>query len=83
MSAAGEKILRSIRSLKKDLEEGRPLIVHVPDQVDVRAIRERLGLSRARFAAEQGHRRPEGPARVLLTVIDREPEAVATALAAA
>lgn len=29
---------------------------------------------------EQGQRRPEGPARVLLQVIDREPEAVMRAL---
>ena len=31
---------------------------------------------------EQGRRRPEGPARVLLKVIEHEPEAVRRALAA-
>lgn len=58
----------------------------------VRAIRERLGMSQAAFARmfgisvatlqnwEQGRRRPEGPARMLLRVIDREPEAVRRAL---
>jgi putative transcriptional regulator len=62
---------------------------------DVRAIRRKLGLSQVEFAQrfgfsvgnirnwEQGIRRPEGPARVLLTVIDRDPEAVRRALSAA
>jgi putative transcriptional regulator len=61
-------------------------------EVDVAALRKRLGLSQARFAAtfgfspktvrnwEQGLRHPEGPARILLQVIEREPEAVMRAL---
>jgi len=65
--------------------------VAVPD-VDVRAARERLGLTQPAFAAkfgialptlrkwEQGRRRPDGPARVLLRVIEREPDAVRRAL---
>lgn len=67
--------------------------VHVPTRVDVKAIRGKLGLSQAAFAArfgfpkatvedwEQGRRQPETSARVLLKVIDREPEAVERALA--
>lgn len=59
---------------------------------DVKAIRERLGLSQARFAAlmgvsprtlqnwEQGRRETEGPAKALLRVVDRQPEAVPQAL---
>ena len=59
---------------------------------DAKAIRERLGLSQSRFAAiigvsvrtlqnwEQGRREPEGPAKALLRVVDREPEAVLQAL---
>jgi putative transcriptional regulator len=59
--------------------------VRPPARVDVKAIRRRLGLSQAAFAGrfgfslasvrnwEQGHRRPEGPARVLLRLIQREP----------
>lgn len=55
---------------------------------DIAATRRRLGLSQTEFAAwfgispgtlrnwEQGRRVPEGPARVLLRVIEREPEAV-------
>src|ERR1700680_5178167 len=69
--------------------------VHVPDDVDVMRIRRNMGLTRDAFAMrfglqlgtvrdwEQRKRRPEGAARVLLTVIDKEPEAVTRALAAA
>ena len=65
----------------------------VPDVIDVRAIRRRLGLTQAEFAGrygfaltalrdwEQGRRRPERSARVLLSVIEREPEAVERVLA--
>jgi putative transcriptional regulator len=68
--------------------------VHVPAEVDVKAIRRKLGMTQAAFAAafgfgldavqnwEQGRRRPEGPARAFLKVIDREPDAVRRALAA-
>ena len=63
-----------------------------PIPIDVRAVRQKLGLSQAKFAArfgftaatirnwEQGRTRPDGPARVLLTVIARHPEAVEDAL---
>lgn len=66
----------------------------VPDAMDVAAIRKALGLSQVKFAArfgldvtalhawEQGRRRPDRAARVLLRVIQREPEAVRRALAA-
>jgi putative transcriptional regulator len=70
--------------------------VHLPpDMVDVRAIRERLGLSRPAFAArfglavgavrdwEQGLRRPDPAARVLLLVIDKAPDVVTRVLAEA
>ena len=64
------------------------LRLHVPEPVDVAAIRKRTGLSQAAFSArigvavatlrnwEQGRRRPEGPARVLLALIDRNPSIV-------
>ena len=59
---------------------------------DIAATRRRLGLSHTEFAAwfgispgtlrnwEQGRRVPEGPARVLLRVIERDPEAVRRAI---
>ena len=63
-------------------------VVHVPQTVDVRAIRESEGLTQEAFATrygfsvatvrdwEQGRRQPERPARILLRIIEREPETV-------
>jgi putative transcriptional regulator len=68
---------------------------HLPETIDVKAIRARTGLSQADFAARYGfslgrlrdweqNRSPvDAPSRVLLTIIDREPEAVERALSAA
>jgi len=65
---------------------------HVPQEVNVKAIRDRLGMTQARFSDtfgfsldaikhwEGGRRTPEAPARTLLTVIDKNPAAVLTAL---
>ncbi len=67
--------------------------VAVPNEIDVRAIRKRLGLTQEQFAMrfalpigslrnwEQAKRVPHGPARVLLTIIDRIPNEVQGALA--
>lgn len=67
--------------------------VRVPERVDVKAIRQRLGLSQPAFALryglsvaavrdwEQGRRQPERPARVLLHLIEKEPETVGRILA--
>ncbi len=79
-----------------EIVEGRATAprVRAPDEVDVKAIRTRLGLSQGAFADrfgftasavkdwEQKRRRPEAAARILLTVIDREPDAVERALSA-
>lgn len=65
---------------------------HVPRNVDVKAIRNRLGMTQVRFSDtfgfsldaikhwEGGRRTPEASARTLLAVIDRNPAAVLTAL---
>ena len=65
---------------------------YVPQEVDVKAIRNRLGMTQAKFSDtfgfsldaikhwEGGRRIPEAPARTLLTVIDKNPAAVLTAL---
>ena len=70
----------------------RSIASYIPKRVDVRDVRQRLNMTQKEFAQffgfsvysirnwEQGKRQPEGPARVLLTVIDREPEAVRRAL---
>jgi putative transcriptional regulator len=64
------------------------LVVHVPSGLDVSAVRHRTGLSQAAFSRrigvsaatlrnwEQGRRTPEGPARVLLAMLDRNPRIV-------
>ena len=65
---------------------------HTVEPLDVKAIRNRTGLTQESFAArfgvslgtlrhwERGDRQPHGPARVLLQVIARDPEAVLKAL---
>ena len=70
----------------------KPSRTFVIEDPNAKAIRERLGLSQSRFASiigvsvrtlqnwEQGRREPEGPAKALLRVVDREPQAVLHAL---
>jgi putative transcriptional regulator len=70
-----------------------PLPLRVPDEIDVAAIRRKAGLSQPAFARrvgvpvatlrnwEQGHRSPQGPARVLLALLDRNPRIVEETLA--
>ncbi|MGH7123157.1 MAG: helix-turn-helix domain-containing protein [Stellaceae bacterium] len=95
MSKAGQRILQGARqALAYAKGERDSFVAHVPKDVDVAAIRKRLGLSQIQFAArfgfkldavqnwEQGRRRPEGAARALLRVIEKEPQAVQRALAA-
>jgi putative transcriptional regulator len=62
--------------------------VHVPDRINVREVRSRTHMSQSEFAArfgiplptlrawEQRQREPEGPARVLLTIIRRDHKTV-------
>lgn len=69
--------------------------IHIPHEIDVRRIREKLGMTQEEFARqfgfsvntlrhwEQGRRVPEGPTRAYLLVIDRAPKAVQKALKAA
>jgi putative transcriptional regulator len=66
--------------------------VHVPDEVDVKSIRNRLKMTQLRFSDtfgfsldaikhwEGGRRTPEAPARTLLMVIYKNPAAVIKAL---
>jgi putative transcriptional regulator len=78
----GREVRDGLRELKRG-DYGR--IVNVPS---VAGIREKTGLSQARFAAllgvsvrtlqdwEQGRRAPSGAARTLLLVADRNPRAL-------
>jgi putative transcriptional regulator len=68
--------------------------VHHPKPVDVKSLRISIGMTQEQFAAkfgmstatlrhwERGDRSPQGPALVLLNVIQHDPEAVIRALAA-
>jgi putative transcriptional regulator len=83
------ELLESVREgaeiLAGRTEPSRQTELRVPD---ARAIREHFGLSQSRFAAlmgisvatlrnwEQGRRKPEGSARILLEVVAKHPEAV-------
>jgi putative transcriptional regulator len=69
------------------------VVEHKSAPVNVRAIREKTGMSQQRFCAtfgislgtlrhwEQGLRIPRGPALVLLKVVDKNPKAVIEAVA--
>ena len=88
---------RMIASAKQALAfadgEDNGCVVHIPDEIDVARIRGKVSMSQSQFAAhfgvsirtiqewEQGRAVPSGPARALLIVIDREPNAVRRALA--
>ncbi len=66
---------------------------YTPADIDVQALRKRIGLTQEEFAAkfaislgtlrhwERGDRKPHGPALVLLRVIQKEGRAVLRALA--
>ena len=78
----GQEILEGIRELKRG-ERGR--VTNVPS---VTSVRERTGLSQAKFAQllgvsvrtvqewEQGRRAPSGAARTLLLVAQKNPRAL-------
>ena len=95
MSEVGEGILRGLEQALAFIDgtgDESQYVVHIPAEIDVKAIRGRLRLTQQEFAIrfgfsvntvrhwEQGRRVPEGPTRAYLMVIDREPEAVQKAL---
>ena len=67
-------------------------VVHLPRTLNVKSIREQVGMTQTAFAAvfdvslstlrrwERGERTPQGPARVLLHLVAHEPQAVLQAL---
>lgn len=82
----------AIAYAKGDTSLARITRYDVPQSIDVKALREKLGMSQPEFALkfgfslgtlrqwEQGRRSPEGPARILLTVISHSPKTVKNAL---
>ena len=84
-----EGLLEAIQFAKGEQSEA---IIHDFTSVDVKLIRENIGMTQVEFANafgisvgtlrhwERGDRKPQGPARVLLTVVEKEPQAVLRAL---
>jgi putative transcriptional regulator len=92
---AFEKVMEGLDQARAYLDgtaDKRRYCVRVPAKVDVRKIRKQLGLSQEAFAAtygfalsavrdwEQGRRRPERSARILLKIVEKEPDAITRAL---
>lgn len=91
----GRSLLRGVRqavAYGRGELEGRVEVYNVPPAVDVRKIREKMGLSQTDFANrygfkcrtlqdwEQGRRSPDSAARAYLLVIASNPRAVDEAL---
>lgn len=85
-----DELLKSVRDMGRHMRGQAVAGVRVHDfpDPDVKAIRERTGLSQARFAYligvkpktlqnwEQHRVRPAGPARALLKIVELNPEAL-------
>lgn len=89
MSKAGKRLLGAAQEMRAIARgEAEPAYVHVPPDVDVRAVRRKLGLSQDGFASEfcftinqirdweQGRTRPLGSNRAYLLLIEHHPDAV-------
>lgn len=95
MSKAFDKIMAGLEEAQAYLDGAREgYVVHEVEttEPDIKEIRGRTGLSQSAFAAsigvslgtirnwEQGRCRPQGPARVLLALIDKRPSIVRSEL---
>ena len=93
---ADHELIEAMREVLDDVTGKVPLpVVAVVEDVDVKAIRKKLGLSQAKFADrfgfnvrvlqdwERGRHMPTGPVRAYLKVIAHDPAAVERALSAA
>ncbi len=90
-SSIKEGLIQATAHAKGELATAK---VHFPKAVDVKVIRTNVGMTQVEFANsfgisvatlrhwERGDREPQGPARVLLQVVARQPQAVFSALAA-
>jgi putative transcriptional regulator len=88
-----KKLVESVKQMGSIMRgENIPHRRTVLTTVDVKALRERLSLTQNQFSSmigvsiktlqnwEQGRREPEGPAKALLRVVEKEPQAVLNAL---
>lgn len=98
MTKAGKQIIEGLEeavAFAKGKRTGAIIrTVNVPDDIDVKTIRRSSGLSQSQFAKlygfnltslqawEQGRRKPGRTARILLCIVEKDPNAVRRALAA-
>ena len=101
---SGETEMSNGRKIIESLQEGvafargertavKVHVVRVPQTIDVRALRLRLGMTQSQFCLtfgfsigtlrhwEQGRRYPSGSARALLRIVEHDPDAAKAALA--
>jgi putative transcriptional regulator len=96
MTTLGKRLIQSAKEARKIVRgeaDAKSYKMHIPAEIDVRAVRVRLKMTQEEFAVrygltlarvrdwEQGRSSPDSAARAYLTVIEREPKAVARALA--
>lgn len=88
-----DELLASVQEMDK-IAQGKKAAARVTEfpEPEVKAIREKVGLSQNRFAMligvskrtlenwEQGRRHPTGPAKALLRILDADPEHAVRAL---
>lgn len=93
MSAAFESIQQGLKEAI-EMVQGKKTgaIVHEISSIDVASLRNKIGMTQSQFAStfgislgtlrhwERGDRTPRGPARVLLTVLAKNPGAVLGAI---
>jgi putative transcriptional regulator len=85
-----DELIASLGEVLALTDDGQSLDngLNIPYAIDAAAIRNKTGLSQAAFARrigvpvgtirnwEQGRRSPQGPARILLALLDRNPKIV-------
>jgi putative transcriptional regulator len=87
------ELIASVKEAGKIMRgEAKPSRKYEIPEPDVKAIREGIGFSQSKFASligvnirtlqnwEQGHRRPTGPAKVLLKLVQADPNSVVKSL---
>jgi putative transcriptional regulator len=95
MTKAGQEILEGAKAglayIRGDESQGRAHYIITAD-INVKSVREKTGLTQERFAEtygfslstlkkwESGNRKPEGPAKAYLMVINERPNVVKNAL---
>ena len=98
MSKLGKKLIAAAHesvAIARGEVDASTYRLHIPTEIDVKAMRQKLGMTQEAFALrfgltlasvrdwEQSRNAPTGPVRAYLRVIEKEPEAVECALAMA